>query len=431
MYIIKDESSFLEPFMKRILFLSIIFFRIQLLSLAQNTCTSININFRAGRTNIEHTFCENSKNLAKLINAIQEAENDSRNKIINITLRSTASPEGSYERNQKLAKERLHVIENYIRENIDINENTIIHRKSDIAWKELVDFVKEDSNLKHKEEILYILTKVPEYIYNEVGQLVDTRKKQLMNLNYGNTWKYMSTQYFSKIRLSNIIILATQKNDSLVINHKDFIEENTLLLTKPNTTPIKLPTDTLQTHKFPPLHIAIKTNLLYDAAIIPNIGVELCFNHNWSIATNWMYAWWKTNKKHWWWRTYGGDIAIRKWLGKTGLNNPLTRHHLGIYGQILTYDFEIGKKGYLGDKWSYGGGIEYGYSLPVSRRLNIDFNIGLGYLGGKYKEYIPIDNCYVWQATKHRHWFGPTKAEISLVWNIERCLNYTGKGYQR
>lgn len=76
--------------------------------------------------------------------------------------------------------------------------------------------------------------------------------------------------------------------------------------------------------------------------------------------------------------------------------------------------------GTLWDKMNYAAGLEYGYSLPIDRRLNIDFTIGVGYWGGTYHEYKPVDNCYVWQSTKQRHWFGPTKAEVSLVWLIGR-----------
>ena len=86
----------------------------------------------------------------------------------------------------------------------------------------------------------------------------------------------------------------------------------------------------------------------------------------------------------------------------------------------------MGGKGYLGDKWSYGGGVAYGYSLPVGHRFNVDFTLGIGYLGGSYKEYIPLDGHYVWQTTKNRRWFGPTKAGISLVWLIGRG-NYSRK----
>ena len=171
------------------------------------------------------------------------------------------------------------------------------------------------------------------------------------------------------------------------------------------------------------LYMSVSTNALYDLALIPNIGAEIYLGKDWSLDANWHYAWWKTDKHHRYWRTYGGDLAIRKWFGKAAMIKPLTGHHAGLYGQILTYDFEWGGKGYLADRWSWAAGIEYGYSLPVARRLNIDFNIGIGYHWGEYKEYLPIDDHYVWQATKNRQFFGPTKAEISLVWLIG-CDNY-------
>ncbi len=79
--------------------------------------------------------------------------------------------------------------------------------------------------------------------------------------------------------------------------------------------------------------------------------------------------------RHWYWRAYGGDIAIRKWWGKAAGEKPLTGHHIGIYGQIFTYDFETGGRGYMGgkpggtlwDKMNYIVGAEYGYSLPIAR----------------------------------------------------------------
>ncbi|MBQ8224165.1 MAG: DUF3575 domain-containing protein, partial [Bacteroides sp.] len=105
---------------------------------------------------------------------------------------------------------------------------------------------------------------------------------------------------------------------------------------------------------------------------------------------------------------------------------------MGLYGQIITYDFEWGGRGYLGDRWSYAGGVAFGYSLPVRHRLNLDFTLGVGYLGGEYKEYLPIDDCYVWQVTKQRRWFGPTKLEASLVWLIGRGnVNEGKKGGRR
>ena len=76
----------------------------------------------------------------------------------------------------------------------------------------------------------------------------------------------------------------------------------------------------------------------------------------------------------------------------------------------------FGGKGRQSDGVSFGAGLSYGYSLAVGRHLNIDFTIGLGWFGGTYHKYLPVDDCFVWQSTVRQHWFGPTKAEISLVY---------------
>ena len=176
------------------------------------------------------------------------------------------------------------------------------------------------------------------------------------------------------------------------------------------------PKPQVKTDECKPFFMSIQTNTLYLLAAVPNIGVEFYLGKNWSVDANWHYSWWKSDPKAWYWRTYGGDIAVRKWIGKKAKEKPLTGHHLGVYGQMLTYDVEVGGRGYLADRWSWAAGLEYGYSLPIAERLNLDFTLGVGYHWGEYSEYLPIDGHYVWQATKNRRYVGPTKAEISLVW---------------
>jgi hypothetical protein len=65
-------------------------------------------------------------------------------------------------------------------------------------------------------------------------------------------------------------------------------------------------------------------------------------------------------------------------------------------------------------------GAEYGFALPIGRRLNLDMTLGVGYFRSTYYEYTPVDVHYVWQATKKKRWIGPTKAEVSLVWLLGR-----------
>ena len=83
---------------------------------------------------------------------------------------------------------------------------------------------------------------------------------------------------------------------------------------------------------------------------------------------------------------------------------------------------EIGglPRGTIWDRCQYGAGIEYGYSLPVARRLNIEFDLAVGYVGGQYWKFEPLGELNLWRATKQRHYFGPTKVGINLVWLIGR-----------
>ncbi len=162
-------------------------------------------------------------------------------------------------------------------------------------------------------------------------------------------------------------------------------------------------------------NVALKTNLLYDAALIPNAGVELSMGRQWAVAADGFWAWWSNDSRHRYWQGYGGYVTLRRYLGSTQ-SSPLAGHHVGLYALGMTYDVEWGGRGYQAARFGFGGGLEYGYSATIGRRLCLDFSIGLGFQDGEYKEYDPMDGHYVWQATRKRHWWGPTKAEVSLKW---------------
>ena len=199
--------------------------------------------------------------------------------------------------------------------------------------------------------------------------------------------------------------------------HCMFAQENRIL---------KSPADTLAkeqlSYKYAKdnntFYMALSSNMLFDALLVPNIGIEFYLAKQFSIQADWHYAWWHNDKLHNYWRIYGGGIEFRNWFGYRAKIKALQGHHIGLYGMILTYDIEFGGRGYLGDKWTWSAGISYGYSLAIAKRINIDFGLNIGYIGGEYKEYLPEDNHYVWQVTKNRNYIGLTKAYIALIWLI-------------
>lgn len=174
----------------------------------------------------------------------------------------------------------------------------------------------------------------------------------------------------------------------------------------------------------------VYTNLLYDAALTPNIGVGISVTDRLTVMADWMFARWSNHDKRRYWRIYGGDVEVRYRIGKNKVGSPLGGHHIGAYGSIACYDFQTGRthKGVLSDKYNYAVGLSYTYALPVTTHLNIDFSLGVGYLWGTYKKHIPMDDCDVWLSTHKMGWFGPTKVGVSLVWLIGNGVSNKRKG---
>lgn len=375
----------------------------------QESRKEVCIGFPVGNSTLDTAYGNNAARLSEVVSFLESVKKDSTLELVEVSFCGSASPEGGFAINRELAEKRRNSLERYVRERVSLPDGIISRPEGFIAWERLAELV-EVSDMPHKEEAVDVLRNVPEFTYNNKGVLVDSRKKHLMELQYGRTWHYMHKHFFDQIRNASVILVTVRQKP--VIEEKTVVKEEPVVPAPADTTAVVEKADTIvavspETSK--PFYMALKTNMLYDVLAVPNIGVEFYLGKNWSISGNWMYGWWKKNSSHRYWRIYGGDLAVRYWLGKKANEKPLTGHHIGIYGQAFTYDFEWGGKGYMGGepggtlwaKTNYATGVEYGYSLPVANRLNIDFTLGVGYWGGKYYEYIPLDGHYVWQATKN------------------------------
>lgn len=401
------------------------------------------VRFRIGNGTIDSLFGENAARLSEIISLLEKIKSDSTTQLTGVTFSGSVSPDGRADFNRQLAVARMLALEKYVLERVAIPDSIVTRKSNGIAWERLAELV-EVSDMPHKEEVLCVLRNVPEAVFDRRGRLVDSRKKQLMELQWGRTWHYLNEYFFDHLRNAGILVFAvrsvpawTGTGDKSPDMKTVVAPVDTVVVTDSGDVfEVAMPDVALRLSDRKPFYMSFKTNGLYDLLALPNAGVEFYLGRNWSVTANWMYGWWNNNRHHRYWRAYGGDIAVRKWFGRAADEKPLTGHHLGVYGQVLTYDFEFGGKGQLGGEpgkslWvnpGYTAGVEYGYSLPVAWRLNIDFTVGVGYFGGKYYEYEPIDSHYVWQATKQRHWIGPTKAEISLVWLLGRSNRNEKKG---
>ncbi len=395
---------------------------------AESEKDSVKVYFHVSDTHIDPKFRGNEATLDSIFSKLSaDSISGPTRRLTGVKVTGAASPEGSVAFNKYLSEKRANAIFNEFKNRGLLQDSLTNFTYIGRDWKGLQTEVEEDSNVPFKSDVLDLLSQITGN-NPPVHPLSD-----LKALHNGVPYRYLLTNLFPELRASRLTMEYERLFPAIKI--PDMMLDSPELTTDISETILPLPYNCLgETKECKPFYMGLKTNMLYDALLLPNIGAEFYVGKNISLTTDWIYGWWDRDRTHYYWRAYGGNIGVRWWFGKKAHEKPLTGHHLGIFAGVITYDFELGKGGIMGglprktlwDRCNFISGIEYGYSLPVARRLNIDFSLALGYMCGKYLKYEPKYGFYIWQSTHRLRWFGPTKAEISLVWLIG-CDNYNRK----
>ena len=398
------------------------------------------IYFRPGYSLLELSYRDNAANMKALTQGIQTIKGNPCVQLQHIRILSAASPEGNSALNKRVAKRRGERLRDYLKETLVLPDSIFTVSSAGEDWQGLASLIAKEKT-PWRNKALQIIRHTPEWVTRN-GKVVDGRKRQLQNLDGGKVWKYMLDNHFYTLRTGAVVVCEVK---TLAAESTPSAAEARLEQARPGAHAEARPESASQSPSSPPFpaipsqvhpeqepppvasYFALKSNLLYDALLVPNLSLEASIGSGWTLGAGGMLAWWSKDAKHRYWRIYGGDLEIRKYFGTLSKSKPLQGHHLGIYGDFLTYDFEFGAKGYQ-SKATYAAGIKYGYSHPIANRLNLDFALGIGYLHSNYKTYVPRDGCYVYQETKKRKWLGPTQAEISLVWLLGKGNTNKKKG---
>ncbi len=393
-------------------------------SFAVSEKDSVKVHFHVSKTNIDPSFCGNGEVLDSIFSKIvADSLTSPTHRLVGVKVTGAASPEGSVSFNKYLSEKRAEAIFDEFRNRGFVTDSLTNFTYLGRDWKGLQKEVENDPNVPYRADVLSLLERI-----NGQNPLSHPLA-ELKSLHGGIPYHYLLTNLFPDLRASRLTVEYERLFPHINIPDLpiDIPELNANITSEILPLPIVLG----EVKECKPFYMGLKTNMLYDALLLPNIGAEFYVGKNISLTADWMYGWWDRDKTHYYWRAYGGNLGARWWFGKQAHEKPLTGHHLGLFAGVVTYDFELGKGGIMGgiprgtlwDRCNFISGIEYGYSLPVARRLNIDFSLALGYMGGKYLKYEPKYGFYIWQSTHHLSWFGPTKAEISLVWLLG-CNNY-------
>lgn len=176
--------------------------------------------------------------------------------------------------------------------------------------------------------------------------------------------------------------------------------------------------------------VVLKTNLLYDLTSTINFGVEFALSEKWTLDISGNYNPWE----------FGCCREMKHWLiqpeARYWFDTKFNRHFVGVHlhggqfnwGGMLPWGFRNGKmfgsvenRNILENRyqgWLLGAGLAYGYHWEWSERWSMEFTFGLGYAYLDYNKY-PCASCGEKLKKGNRHYFGPTKAGISLIYFLK------------
>lgn len=175
-------------------------------------------------------------------------------------------------------------------------------------------------------------------------------------------------------------------------------QQNTLAGTPSET---KLTTD---------YHLSLRANLLRWATLTPDLGLEWRICPSWGITVNGSWTSWSWSDKD---RRYAlWEVApeVRYYMGEKKV------WYLGAMFKAGQFNYKLSETGKQGDLM--GGGITAGYQLQLSKALDLDFNLGLGYLNVDFEKYEVIDGVRVRRGNETKDWYGPINAGVTLVWKL-------------
>ena len=157
-------------------------------------------------------------------------------------------------------------------------------------------------------------------------------------------------------------------------------------------------------------HLFLRANLLRWATLTPDLGLEWRICPSWGIAVNGSWTSWTWSDKDRRFALWEVAPEIRYYMGEK------KAWYLGAMFKAGQFNYKLSETGKQGDLM--GGGITTGYQLRLNKALDLDFNLGLGYLNVDFEKYEVIDGVRVRRGNETKDWYGPINAGVTLVWKL-------------
>lgn len=168
--------------------------------------------------------------------------------------------------------------------------------------------------------------------------------------------------------------------------------------------------------------VGLKTNVLADAVLSPNLGLEFGLAPKWSLELVGEVNFWTVNGHKW--KHWLVEPEVRYWLCDRFAGHFFGLHLIGgqyNFGNIHNGINFLGSRfsnltDYRYQGWAGGAGIAYGYAWILNQHWNLEAEIGIGWLYTRYSKFKCAECGSKLENDKPHNYVGPTKLALNFVY---------------
>lgn len=361
------------------------------------------VTFAVGKTAIDTTYANNSDNLASMLQYIQSVRNDSTCSLRSVLITGVASPEGSYQTNQRLAHKRAAALAEWIKAHADIDVATISFGDMGVGWQMLDTLTVGSKRLSsYAQSVSRILSLDSTQVAYGRNRTIDRRVLLLRRAHGGRMWWLLMRNAYPQMRMAGVRFKTIMDNQQA------------------DNKPALQPADVPPTEPAPwRRRLYLKTNAVAWAFLISNIAVEMDVAPHWSVAIPVNYSVWNYFSSTRKYRTLSLYPECRFWpnLNNSGL---FVGAHIGMAYYNVAFDGKYRTQDRDGRRPALGGGVSAGLRKAVSRnqRWLLELSIGAGVYSLQHDKFYNYTNGLK-AYTEHKTYWGIDQAALSLCYAFD------------
>ncbi len=376
-----------------------------------------NLSCEANSSEVDVTLSENGAQLGGLISYIEKLVDDPTITLRRVTITASASPEGSYEFNTRLAAERLEAIYDAVSGIEGVADSMIVVQDKGIAWDDLKAMIAA-SDEDYREEVLKILDKEERLVPYYDDLTIDRRVYDLMALRGGRVWNHLKENYFPQLRVMRVTGISYRQYHEFT-PVKPIRQQAVVQTQTPTAEQVIVPEGMMEFEKVElwQQKLRVKSNAIGWSMLVGNGAMEIDINRHWSVNVPVYYSALDYFNRQTKFKTLTIQPEVRYWFGDGKSWYAGVHAGIGWYNFALNGDWRIQDCG-----WAHpalGGGLGGGYRMDITKngRWQMEFSLGAGVYAVKYDKFHNQPNGLIAETVK-KTWLGIDQAAVSFIYSF-------------